>query len=275
VVVKQTRSVGINLKVNIKSIVLLLFLLTIISTQVLSQQREIITFKQGLDAALEQYNSLEKSLIRRVAEKLAYNGFPIEKITRVQLKKSIDSDRAYYTNNEIIFIINPVIYKAGKYMSNVEAITLTWQDPSVIYHDDGSMEFEVGNHITAENLVLTLYGLKDVYADQVVLENQQVLLNKINTAFLSCECEDIKYITANGLIELSENHSIAIMESVANSNEYEVSIGRIGHGVFDDKHFNEVDSIYSIKVDLNKNSVVLLNKYYPSFFPTPAAMPRL
>jgi|GEM_PF-6320242 len=254
-----------------KTITLLAILLMATSVMAESQQQST-RFEQGLEPAIEQYNSLEKNLIRRVAQRLAYNGFPLEKLTRVHLQKSINSERAYYTRNKIIFIINPVVYQSADYMSTIEAITLTWQDPTVIYNDDGSMEFEIGNHIATENLVLTLYGLADEYIDRVAIENQQVILNKINALFLSCECKEVKHITANGLVELAVNHAIDISKSA--DSVYEVGIARIGHGVFDNKHFNEIDTRYSLKVDLDKNSVELLDKFYPSFFPTPIPMPR-
>jgi hypothetical protein len=254
-------------------ITLIVIILTLSAYAANGQEDASMNIVKGLAPAISQYNDLEQTLIKKVSERLGAKGYPIKELTRVYLKNRINSKSEYYGDNEIVFIINPAIYKSSGYINPVESITLRWEDSTVTYTPDGGMELEIGRKVTEEDLVLTLYGVQDAYTFSAPLEDQETVFNKINEIFLACESDEIKHLTSNGLPELLVNHRVVIIQNSETMNEYEVIIGRIGSGVLDASHFHEVDTQYSINVDLNNSSLRLLDKFYPSFYPTPSSIP--
>jgi hypothetical protein len=253
-------------------IALIVIIITISAHATYGQEDASMNIVKGLAPAISQYNDLEQTLIKKVSERFGAKGYPIEELTRVYLKNRINNKSEYYGENAIVFIINPAFYKSGGYINPVESVTLRWEASTVTYTPDGGMEFEIGRKITEEDLVLTLYGVQDTYTFSAPLEDQETVFNKINEIFLACESDDIKHLTSNGLPELLVNHRVVIIENAERMNDYEVIISRIGSGVLDVSHFHEVDTQYSINVDLNKSSLALLDKFYPSLYPTPSSI---
>lgn len=265
------------MKIHSLSIAFIMILVTLCACGAEKKEDNAMHITKGLTPAISQYNALEQTLIKKVSEKLSANGYPLNELTRVYLKDRINNKREYYyAEHEIVFLINPAMYKSGGgYISPVESITVVWDDPSVVYTPDGGMEFQVGHKVDEKDLVLTLFRLQESYTFQKPLENQEVIFDKINEIFLACKSEEIKHLTSNGLPELLANHQIIITEDANKTDEYEVTIKRIGYGILDENHFNEVDTFYSFSVNLSTGSLTLLDKFYPGFFPTPASPPPI
>jgi hypothetical protein len=266
----------LRIMMNVASlpIVIVFLLISLCACETVKQGNTSMHIVRGLVPAITQYNALEQTLIKKVSERLSANGYPVKQLTRVYLKNRINNNSEFYAENKIVFIINPAIFKPADFINPVESITLSWEDPSVIYTPDGGMEFEVGRKINPEDLVLTLYGLQDTYPYQAAVENQDIILNRINEIFLACKSEDIRHLTSKGLPELLVNHQIIIIENADRNSEYKVIIRKIGLETFDKRHFSEdVDIEYSLNVDLNTASLSVLEIFYPGFYPTPSSLP--
>ena len=249
----------------------MLMLMTLCACGAEKKEDSTMHITKGLAPAISQYNALEQTLIKKVSEKLSANGYPLNELTRVYLKERINNKSEYYsTKHEILFLINPAIYKSGTgYISPMESITVVWDDPSVVYTPDGGMEFEMGHKVDEKDLVLTLFRLQENYTFAAPLKNQEAVFDKINEIFLACESQEIKHLTSNGLPELLVNHQIIITEDANKTDEYKVTIKRIGDRILDEDHFNEADTFYLFSVNLNTGSLTLLDKFYPDFYPTP------
>ncbi len=135
---------------------------------------------RGLEPNIANFTDLEQKLIVKVAKKLENNGFPINQLTSVNLKKRIINVTDYYAYNEITFYINPGVYKQGNFDWVAENIGIDWEDPSVIRTSDGGIEFEFGRKVKPEDLIMNLYRLKDSYSYNPLLENHNQILKKIN-----------------------------------------------------------------------------------------------
>ncbi|MDO5980661.1 hypothetical protein [Flavivirga spongiicola] len=230
-----------------------------------------MTIVRGLKPSIAEFTSLEQELITKVAEKLENNGFPMNQLTRVHLKKRIINIKDYYSYNEITFFINPGVYKLDGFDWGIENIGINWEDPSVIRTPDGGIEFEVGRKVKYEDLIMTLYRLKDSYSYGTLLKNHNIILKKINDVLITNDLEDIKYFTSKGILELIKNYLIVLTAYNENNNLYEMTIRRIDYNLIDFKYFNELFMQYRLKINLETSRVEILNSFDPTFFPNPAA----
>ncbi len=235
------------------------------------QKNSAMDIPRGLQSSISEFTNLEQKLILKVAKKLESNGFPINQLTRIHLKKRIDNTTDYYSDNEITFFVNPGIYKKDKFNWGIENIGIDWEDPSVIRTPDGGIEFEVGRKINPEDLIMNLYRLQDSYDYGTLLKDHNVILKKINKTIVSSTLEEIKYFTANGVAELIKNYLIVLTQE--QENIYEMTIRRMDNEFIDVKHFNTLFEQYRLKINLNTSRIEILDRFDPTFFPTPVAHP--
>ncbi|WP_062053852.1 hypothetical protein [Aquimarina longa] len=226
---------------------------------------------RGLKPAIATYTSLEQEFIIKVANKMKDNGFPVNQVTRVHLSKRILTHNDYYSYNEIVFFINPGVYKQDKFNWGIENIGIGWEDPSVIRTPDGGMEFEIGYKTKPEDLIMNLYRLDDSYSYGTLLKNHNSIIKKINDILLANTLEEIKYFTSKGILELIKNYLIVI--TTDNENVYEMKIRKIDHKLIDTNHFNKLFKQYHLKIHLNTSTIEILDSFDPTFFPTPIADP--
>lgn len=236
------------------------------------QKKSSMDILRGLKPAIAEFTSLEQKLVIKVVKKLENNGFPVDDLTRVHLKKRILNDKDYYAKNEITFFVNPGVYKEDEFNWEIETITINWEDPSVIRTPDGGIEFVVGHKIKLEDLVMNIYGMNDSYSYNTLLKDHDIIIKKINDALVTNDLERIKYFTSNGILELIRNYLIVITAHNENENVYEMAIRRIDHDLIDSKHFNELFEQYRLKIDLNTSRIEVLDSFDPTFFPSPATV---
>ncbi|NMH89432.1 hypothetical protein [Flavivirga algicola] len=235
------------------------------------QKQSPMSITRGLKPAIAAFTNLEQKLIIKVAKKLENNGFPIDQLTRIHLKKRIINDKDYYSYNEITFFINPAIYKQNEFNWGIENIGIAWEDPSVIRTPDGGIEFETGYKTKPENLVMTLYRLQDSYNYAPLLKNHNLILNKINDVLITNPLEEAKDFTSKGLFELIKNYLVILIADNENAGLYEMTIRRMDHDLIDFKHYNGLIEQYCLKININTSKVEILDKFDPTFFPTPVA----
>ncbi len=96
---------------------------------------------KGLKPAIAAFNHSEKNLINQVAERVKENGFPLDAVTQVYLKKRINNQREYYADNTVVFRINPAVYKFSQQGATLAQIDTRWEDSTTVYHPDGSVDF--------------------------------------------------------------------------------------------------------------------------------------
>ncbi|EZH71742.1 hypothetical protein ATO12_06130 [Aquimarina atlantica] len=228
---------------------------------------------RGLKPAIAEFTDLEQKLVIKVAKKLKNNGFPVNDVTRIHLKKRILNDTEYYTENEITFFINPGVYKEDEFNWGIETITIGWEDPSVIRTPDGGIEFIVGNKIKPEDLVMNLYGVNDSYSYHSLLKDHNSIIKEINNALLANNLEEIKHFTFQGIVGLLRNYLIVITAHNENKSLYEMAIRRVDHTLIDSKHFNKLFEQYRLKIDTNTSKIEVLDSFDPTLFPTPASDP--
>ncbi len=270
---------------KIITLVLLIFILPISPLE--AKNMEVV---KGLAPAMAEFNESEKKLITQVAARLTENGFPIEEVTRIHLSNRMQNQRDYYADNKVVFIINPAVYKFSQNGNNIEEISVRWEDSTVVYNPDGSMEFIVGRKVSVDDLVLTLYGLQDQYLGNKPLGSPDTIINKISDVFILNRRSVIKAMPYEGLLtdseradekiqkaishnieEIIKNHLVVIHER-NNNGEYDITISRIATDVVkeqSDYQAGELDVVYQLKINLVTAEITLLNDYYPGFFPTP------
>lgn len=229
---------------------------------------------------LVQYSVQEKKLINTVAERLSQRNYPLYLVNRVYLEKKLIKKWDYYQENKITFLINPVIYQVEngvlyQGINQSTQVTMVWEDTRVVYHEDGSMEFEVGEKTTPADLKLVLYGVNDTYDTINFLPNQLAILEQLNSIFLENENTETQHLTKKGLAELLVNHLVSIEINSENTNQYLVSTVPIDYKMRNGAFFNEIDSSYSLNVNIKNRTVTLLKRLYPSFYPTPAMRPSV
>ena len=249
---------------------------------------------KGLKPAIAEFNHSEQKLITQVAAKLAEHGFPTDEVTRVHLKNRMKNQQDYYTDNKVIFIINPAIYKFSQNGNNIAEITVRWEDSRVVYTPDGSMEFTLGQKVSEDNLELTLYGLQEQYLDNKPLAYPDTILNKINDAFTQHRKsaikppaderfpdradEKIRIAISHNLEEITKNHLVIIHESAGDNSEYEVKIRKLPNSIPAEKSDYQpegLDMVHKLKVNLSTAAITLIDDYSPTFFPTPMSQPNI
>ncbi|WP_109096951.1 hypothetical protein [Aquimarina sp. AU58] len=239
------------------------------------QKKSSMDIVRGLKPAIAEFTDLEQKLVIKVAKKLKNNGFPVDDVTRVHLKKRMLYDKDYYAKNEITFFVNPGVYKENEFNWGIETITIDWEDPSVVRTPDGGIEFMVGNKIKPEDLVINLYGMNDSYSHHTLLKNHDSIIKRINNALLANTLEEIKHFTSQGIAGLLRNYLIVITAYNEKENVYEMAIRRIDHDLIDSKHYNKLLEQYRLKIDINTSRIEVLDSFDPTFFPTPATVPPI
>ncbi len=237
------------------------------------QNQSSMTIIRGLKPAIVEFTDLEQKLIIKVAKKLENNSFPINQLTRVHLKKRILNDKYYYLYNEITFFINPGVYKQNEFNWGIENIGIEWEDPSITRTPDGGIEFEVGHKIKPEDLKMSLYRLQNSYTYGTLLKDHDLILNKINDVLITSNLEEIKDFTSKGIKELIKNYLIVLTVDKENKDLYEMTIRRMDYNLIDFKYYNKLIEQYRLKININTAKIEILDKFDPTFFPTPASIP--
>ncbi len=247
----------------------------LISTLLLSMtkhKKQSITIIRGLEPSISHFNALEQKFILKIAKKLEDNGYPLDQLTRVDLKKTIADIKDYYSYNEITFFINPGIYEKGNFGPKTQNIGVDWEDPSVIRHPDGSIEFEVGKRVKPEDLVMNLYRLQDHYPNYPLIKNHDLILQKINDALVATDIEEIQNFASKGIMELIKNYEINIESDSKNDIVYKLSITRLDHNMIDSKYFFELYKTYNLNINIETLHIEIISSFDPTFFPTPSPM---
>ena len=233
-------------------------------------KQQLMMVKRGIESATVDFHNLEKKLIHAIADKLAENGFQLDQITKVHLKKRFKDSISYYSSNEIDFIINPGIYSAKKIPSpGIENIGVEWSDPQVVETPDGGIEFELGHKSKLNELKMDLFGLKESYSNAPLIENHASILEKINHVFLKCDLEEIASFTSKGIPELTRNYHILIIAEPKSNHSYKVIITKLREEIVDPDYFHELGQTYTLRVNLQTTDIHVLDRFDPTFFPTP------
>ena len=82
--------------------------------------------RRGLEPNISKYSEIEQKYISLFANKLKKRGYPLEQITRVELKDSIDQERQFYAYNEVYFFINPSVHYKGDRSAGFQDLGLSW-----------------------------------------------------------------------------------------------------------------------------------------------------
>ncbi len=240
-----------------------------------SQKKPSMTLVRGLKPAISEFTLLEQQFITLVAEKLNNNGFPVDQLTRVHLKKRILTPTDYYAYNEITFFINPGVYRPNEFNWGIQNIGVGWDDSTLIKTPDGGFEFEIGHKPKQEDLTMTFYRLQDAYSYGKLLENHNQIIQRINDLFLTSNLEEIKPFTSQGIVELLSNYLMVITADNENKNVFEMTLRRIEHELINFDHYNTLYKQYTLRLNLNTSSIEILNSFDPTFFPSPATNPDI
>jgi len=233
-----------------------------------------MTMTRGLESNISDFTDLEQKLIVEVSNKLENNGYPLNQLTRIDLKKRIVDAADYYTYNEIIFFINPGIYSRGGFNIGMVNIGIDWDDPSDIRTPDGGIEFEMGKITKDEDLVMFLYRLDDSYSAIPLLENHDLILEKIDDVLATSTLEEIKPLTSVGINSLIKNYIIHFSADNKNEMIYVMSIGRIDYDLIDFNYFYDEFRQYHLKINLQTRTIEIISSFDPTFFPTPTSLPE-
>ncbi len=237
------------------------------------QNQSSMTIIRRLKPAIVEFTDIEQKLIIKVAKKLKNNGFPIDQLTRVHLKKRIINSKDYYSYNEITFFINPGVYKQDKFNWGIENIGIEWEDPSIKRTSDGGIEFEVGRKIKPKDLKMSLYRLQNSYTYGTLLKDHDLILKKVNNILMASPLEEIKNFASKGILELVNNYLILLTANNENTDLYEMTIRRMDHDLIDSKYYNGLYKQYRLEINTNTSKVEILDKFDPTFFPTPSILP--
>ncbi len=277
--------------VRIGLIILILCIDTISKPAMESKMR----YAKGLESAINSMSEFEQTLAREIAQIIGERGFPLDDLTRVQFDRPIGSNRERYRENEISFFVNPLVYDSEIIPSSHERISIRWEDPTVIYNNDGSMEFEVGKTVPLEDLKMELYGLSESYRSRGIIRECDEcdecnkcdeLLSKIDTLFKSYKDDDIsaenenimgrstgiEFFTSQGIDELLYNNLLSIKKR--SESLYEMYISPL-RTLRDSAHFSGIRVIYILELDLDNSTIILKEEYDPTLMPTPVVNPRL
>ncbi len=242
--------------------------------------------QRGLEPTIIKFSKKEQEYISLFAKKLAQRGYPLDQITRVDLKKSIETTGQFYSYNEVNFYINPTVHYAGDIHQTMLNIGLSWDDPAVIYHEDGSMEFELGRKVNPVDLIPFFYRLDDSYENSALMENYDEIINKVDSVFLSSKEEttdssdrlaihnSVADITSKGIFELLHNYHIEIRVNKEKKNIFEVFITRFEWKNVNEEHYHGTQDNIHLEVDYESISIKVIDRYDPYFFPSPAMPPE-
>ena len=249
---------------------LIIFSVLVLLPSMTKHNQPTIEIIRGLENHLTQFNELEQKFIKKVAEKLSDNGFPLHQLTRIELKKRINSNKDYYAYNEVILFINPAIYKEGFSNTVSENIGVGWEHPTTKRHTDGSVEFEFGKNIKTEDFFMEFYRLNDTYHSYPLLDDHSKILQKIDDVLRTTDVKEIRFFASKGIEELIKNYHVHITSNGEDNEIYKLTIGRMEYGLLDLEHFHTLHKNYSLKLDLRSSQIEILSSYDPNLFPSPA-----
>ncbi len=68
------------------------------------------------------------------------------------------------------------MYNKGDKQQGTQNIGIGWEDPAVIRHSDGSIEFELGRKVNAKDLIIEYYCLDETYTySPLVIDNDKIV----------------------------------------------------------------------------------------------------
>ena len=143
------------------------------------------TITRGLEPNISKYSEMQREYISLFTNKLKKRGYPLYQITRVDIKDPIERTGQFYGYNEVYIFINPSVHYKGDKTGGMQDIGLSWDDPTVVRHPDGSMEFTVGVKVKYKDFVPFFYRLDDSYENSPLVGNHDDIVNKINSVFLA------------------------------------------------------------------------------------------
>ena len=255
--------------VFLKSIIF--FSIAVLSLGITTLKKQSMTITRGLEPNITHFGDLEQQFIIAIAKKLENNGYPLDQLTRIHLKKRITTIQDYYTYNEVTFIINPSIYLQGKSVSEIENIGVGWEDPNTKTYPDGSIEFEFGKKVDPDDLVMTLYRLNDSYNNYPLLENHNQILQQVNDVLIATDLEDIKFFASKGILELTQNNCISLYRDLKNEEVFILNIKGLEYIETNPNYLEKMNTVYELKINIETSKIELISSYDPTFFPTPAA----
>ena len=251
---------------------------------------------KGLKPAIAAFNHSEKNLINQVAERVKENGFPLDAVTQVYLKKRINNQREYYADNTVVFRINPAVYKFSQQGATLAQIDTRWEDSTTVYHPDGSVDFFLNPKKDVDLLVLTLYGLQDNYNSERPIDAPSKIVSNINEVFSSKRITElntepkkrlfsekeidesiIQEAISRDIAEITQTHMVEIHET-ENNEEYYVVINPFMSNfseIQSDYSTNKVDVCLRLKVNLVTREITLAEYFYPGFYETPISEPEI
>ena len=249
-----------------------------------SPMSNVIT--RGFEANIAKFSEKEQEYIWLFASKLEENGYPLEQITRVELKDAIENPAQFYTYNEVYFFINPSVHFKGDKTPGMQDIGLGWDDPSVVRNPDGSIEFEVGRKFEGKDFIPFFYRVNDSYQYSPLVKNHDEIVNRINLAFLAVKNletaspdsfskdKSVNEVISQGLFALLHNYHIEISVDKEKKDVFEVYISRFSwKKVNQDHYYHAIPNNILLEVNCEKPSIKILTQYDPTFFPSPAIPP--
>lgn len=280
---------------------ILFLLLLILATpscvkQIKSDPSMSNTLIRGLVPNISQYSEMEREYISLFTNKLKKRGYPLEQITRVDIKDPIERIGQFYGYNEVYIFINPSVHYKGDEAAGMEDLGLSWDDPTVVRHSDGSMEFSVGVKVKFKDFVPFFYRLDDSYEKSPLAENHDEIVNKVDSVFLvskdKVEKEEaqkkeeqalgryfdmdnsVADVTSQGIFELLHNYHIDIRVDKERKDIFDVYISRFEWKKINEAHYHGTQDNIHLEVDCNESTITIIDQFDPYFFPTPAMPPR-
>jgi len=274
------------MKKHITLTVLFSSLLTLCSCGVQPMKEPLMNIERGLQPAMAKFSEQEKQYITFVAQKLESHGFPVNNLTRIELQNPINHLNDYYAYNEVTFFNNPAIYQDGKYYPLVENIGLSWEEPRTEHHEDGSVEFQFGEKVNAEELTSFFYRLDDSYSNHPSHKDYDKIVKKVDHIFVEYKAEveprsgiklstgeSISSFTSQGVYELLYNYQISMVERVENGRVYDVTISRLADNYIDNERYHALRDNCHLKVDTVNSTIEVIRCFDPTFLPSPANTP--
>lgn len=276
-----------------KFVFLLLLILAIPSgaKQIKSDPSMSNTLIRGLAPNISQYSEMEREYISLFANKLKNRGYPLDQITRVDIKDPIERIGQFYGYNEVYIFINPAVHYKGVQAPGMQDLGLSWDEPTVVRHSDGSMEFSVGVKVKFKDFVPFFYRLDDSYENSPLAENHDDIVNKVDSVFLAskdkAEKEDkafgryfgtdnsVSDVTSQGIFELLHNYHIEIRVDKEREDIFDVYISRFEWKKVNEAHYHGTQDNIHLEVDCNKSTITVIKRFDPYFFPSPAIPPRV
>ncbi len=234
--------------------------------------------ERGLKEALHGFTPMEQKFINEVAKKITKETqYPIDLVMGIALKKPInDSKLKYYNRNIVTFYINPIIYNDTsnlRYHPEME-VTTVWQDPTVIYSDDGrTMEFTVGVKKPLEDYTLELFGGFWEPLERPLKDKDSLIISSLSTAFEQNTYTEIEFLTSLGLKEAHQRYGFSIIISPI---KYELTLYTLKGKKYEyeeDEGLHRRSIVYTLLIDAHTSSITSVTKFDPTFMPTPEVVP--